>query len=126
MIATAGVIATIMMRHTTVLGVKVAGNILAASQHDSLDHIGNILSFILAIVAAMNLLMASWATVLDAQRPSALARALGATPRQVAAALSGGQVGLGLVAVILGIPVGLVFYLAAGGTRIRRTLRCCW
>ena len=114
-IAVATFIATLMMRNTTVLGVKVAGNILAASKQESLDHLGGVLSVIVLVIAAINLLFTTWATVLDAQRPTALARALGATPRQIAAGLASAQLALGLIAVILGIPVGLVFYLVAGG-----------
>jgi putative ABC transport system permease protein len=114
-IAVATFIATLMMRHTTVLGVKVAGNILAAAKQDSLDHVGNILSVILVIIAAINLLFTTWATVLDAQRPTALARALGATPGQITGGLASAQLLPGLIATIIGIPVGLVLYLAAGG-----------
>ncbi|MHB1539593.1 MAG: FtsX-like permease family protein [Solirubrobacteraceae bacterium] len=104
-----------MMRHTTVLGVEVAGNILAAAKQDSLDHVGNILSVILVVIAAINLLFTTWATVLDAQRPTALARSLGATPGQITGGLASAQLLPGLVAAIIGIPVGLVLYLAAGG-----------
>jgi ABC-type lipoprotein release transport system permease subunit len=114
-IAVATFIATLMMRHTPVLGVRVAGNILAASKQDSLDHVGNILSVILIVIAAINLLFATWATVIDAQRPTALARALGATPGQITGGLASAQLLPGAVATILGIPVGFVFYLAAGG-----------
>jgi ABC-type lipoprotein release transport system permease subunit len=114
-IAVATFIATLMMRHTTVLGVKVAGNILAAAKQDSLDHVGNILSVILVIIAAINLLFTTWATVLDAQRPTALARALGATPGQITGGLASAQLLPGLIAAIIGIPVGFVLYLAAGG-----------
>ncbi|HEY5193191.1 MAG TPA: FtsX-like permease family protein [Solirubrobacteraceae bacterium] len=114
-IAVATFIATLMMRHTTVLGVKVAGNILAAAKQDSLDHVGNILSATLVLIAAINLLFTTWATVLDAQRPTALARALGATPGQITGGLASVQLLPGLIAAIIGIPVGLVLYLAAGG-----------
>jgi putative ABC transport system permease protein len=114
-IAVATLIATLMMRHTTVLGIKVAGNILAAAKQDSLDHVGNILSVILVIIAAVNLLFTTWATVLDAQRPTALARSLGATPGQITGGLASAQLLPGLVAAIIGIPAGLVLYLAAGG-----------
>lgn len=114
-IAVATFIATLMMRHTTVLGVKVAGNILAAAKQDSLDHVGNILSVILVVIAAINLLFTTWATVLDAQRPTALARSLGATPHQITGGLASAQLLPGLIAAIIGIPVGLVLYLAAGG-----------
>jgi hypothetical protein len=39
----------------------------------------------MVVLAAINAIFITQATVLDAQRPSALARALGATPRQVSA-----------------------------------------
>ena len=114
-VAIATFIATLMMRHTTVLGVKVAGNILASAKQNSLDHVGNILSVILVVIAAINLLFTTWATVLDTRRPTALARSLGATPGQIAGGLSSAQLLPGLIAAIIGIPVGIVLYLAAGG-----------
>jgi putative ABC transport system permease protein len=44
-----------------------------------------------------------------------VARALGATPRQVSAGLTTAQLVPGLVAGCLGIPAGLLIYQAAGG-----------
>jgi ABC-type antimicrobial peptide transport system permease subunit len=114
-IAVATFIATLLMRHTTVLGVKVAGNILAAAKQGSLDHVGTILSVILVVIAAINLLITTWATVLDARRPTALARALGATPGQITGGLASAQLLPGLIAAIIGIPLGFVLYVAAGG-----------
>jgi putative ABC transport system permease protein len=114
-IAVATVIATLIERNTPDLGVRVAGNILAASRQNSLDHVGNVLSAILLAVAAINLVFATWATVIDAQKPTALARALGATPRQISAGLTAAQLLPGLLAACLGIPVGLVLYGFAGG-----------
>jgi putative ABC transport system permease protein len=114
-IAVATVIATLIESHSQVLGVRVAGNVLAASRQASLDHVGNVLSAILLAVAAINLVFATWATVLDAQRPTALARALGATPNQVATGLAGAQLAPALIAAILGIPGGLIVFAVAGG-----------
>lgn len=121
-VAVATLVATLMMRHSTVLGVAVAGNVVAAARQDGLDHVGNVLSMVLAVVAASNLLFATWATVLDTRRPSALARSLGATPRQVAGALASAQLLPGLVAAVVGIPAGLALYLAAGGSSARANL----
>ena len=53
--------------------------------------------------------------MLDARRPMALARALGATPRQVTAGLTSAQLAPAVIAAILGFPIGLLLYLAAGG-----------
>ena len=47
-----------------------------------------------------------WAMVVDARRSSAVARALGATPGQVSAGLSGAQVLPALIGALLGIPGG--------------------
>lgn len=50
-----------------------------------------VLTVALAGLAAVNATITSWATVLDARRPSALARAFGATPQQVTSSLSAAQ-----------------------------------
>jgi putative ABC transport system permease protein len=125
-IAVATVIATLAQGHATVLGVQIAGNILAASKHNSLDRVANVLSVILFIIAAINLLFVTWASVLDAQRATALARALGATPPQITAGLAGAQLGPALIAAVLGIPIGLVMYIAAGGHEATTTLPILW
>jgi putative ABC transport system permease protein len=125
-IAVATVIATLIERHAPVLGVRVAGNVLAASRQASLDHVGNVLSAILLVVAAINLVFATWATVLDAQRPTALARALGATPGQVTTGLAGAQLAPALIAAILGIPAGLVLFAVAGGNPLRADPPVLW
>jgi putative ABC transport system permease protein len=119
-IAVSTVVATLTERDATVLGVRVAGNVLAASKHASLDHVGNVLSVILLAVAAINILFATWATVLDAQRPTALARALGTTPNQITSGLAVAQLAPALIAAVLGIPAGLVvFAIASGGNPLR-------
>lgn len=60
----------------------------------------------LAALAAVNALLITWAMVVDARRSSAVARALGATPGQVSAGLSGAQVRPALIGALLGIPGG--------------------
>jgi putative ABC transport system permease protein len=58
----------------------------------------------------------TWATVIDARRPTALARALGATPQQITAGLTSAQLLPALAAACIGIPAGLGLYsLAARG-----------
>ena len=69
----------------------------------------------LIVLAAVNAIFATWVTVIDAQRPTALSRALGATPRQITAGLTAMQLVPGLIAACLGIPLGLGIYQAAGG-----------
>jgi putative ABC transport system permease protein len=75
-----------------------------------------VLTVILGVLAAINAIFITQATVLDAQRASALARAFGTTPRQVTAGLCVAQLLPALAGVILGIPAGLGLYrLAAHG-----------
>jgi ABC-type lipoprotein release transport system permease subunit len=69
----------------------------------------------LATLAAVNAIFVTWATALDAKHSSALARALGATPRQVSAGLSVAQVLPALAGAALGIPGGLALFAALGG-----------
>ena len=61
----------------------------------------------LVALAAVNAIFIAWATVLDARHSSALARALGASPRQVVAGLSAAQLIPALGGAILGIPGGI-------------------
>jgi putative ABC transport system permease protein len=67
----------------------------------------------LATLAAVNSVFIAWATVLDTRRATAVARALGATPRQVSIGLATAQVVPALAGAILAVPAGiaLVFVL---------------
>jgi putative ABC transport system permease protein len=69
-----------------------------------------VLTVILAVLAAINAIFITQATVQDAQRASALARAFGTTPQQVTAGLCVAQLLPALVGVIVGIPAGLALY----------------
>ena len=69
----------------------------------------------LVALAAVNAIVVTWATALDAKHSSALARALGATPRQVSTGLSAAQVLPAVVGAALGIPGGLALFAALGG-----------
>lgn len=75
----------------------------------------------LVMLALVNAVLVAWTTALDNARPSALARALGATPRQVTAGLTLASVLPALAAVALGIPIGFAVFnaaaAAAGGER---------
>ena len=53
--------------------------------------------------------------MIDARIATALARAFGATPRQITAGLTTAQLVPGLAAACLGIPAGLLLFQAAGG-----------
>jgi putative ABC transport system permease protein len=72
-------------------------------------------TFIAALVALalVNAVLVAWTNALDNARTSALARALGATGRQVTGALTVAGVLPALAAVAVGIPVGFAVYSAA-------------
>jgi putative ABC transport system permease protein len=72
-----------------------------------------VLMLALLILAAVNAVLIAWSTSLDALRFTGLARALGATPRQVTAGLSAAQLLPAAGAGILGIPLGLLVYQVA-------------
>ena len=114
--------ATLALRHTTVLGVKVAGNVLAAARTQGVNHIAASLTAVLLTGAAVNVSFVTWATIVETRRVNALARALGATPRQVATGLTATQVIAALVAALAGLPAGFVLYAAVGGNPTRVNL----
>jgi len=70
------------------------------------------ITVMLVALAAINAIVITWATALDAKHSSALARALGATPSQVSAGLSAAQVLPALAGAVLGIPGGLGLWAA--------------
>jgi putative ABC transport system permease protein len=74
-----------------------------------------VITVMLAILAAVNAIVVTWATALDNRHSSALARALGATPRQVSAGLSAAQVLPALCGAVLGIPGGQALFAALSG-----------
>jgi ABC-type lipoprotein release transport system permease subunit len=86
---------------------------------------------ILLSQAAVNAIFITWATVLDNRHSSALARALGATPRDVSAALAAAQVLPALAGATLGVfPGGFALFVAinaiTGGDSDRATLPSLW
>jgi putative ABC transport system permease protein len=86
---------------------------------------------VLLSLAAVNAIFITWATVLDNRHSSALARALGAAPREVSAALAAAQVLPAFVGAILGVfPGGFALFAAinaiTGGDSDRATLPSLW
>ncbi len=74
------------------------------------DQVTTALTVMLIILAAVNAIFLAWATTLDTRRSSALARALGATPGQIAAGISVAQLLPALAGALLGIPGGIGIY----------------
>jgi ABC-type lipoprotein release transport system permease subunit len=74
-----------------------------------------VITVTLAALAAVNAIVVTWATALDNRHSSAIARALGATPRQVSTGLSVAQVLPALSGAVLGIPAGLALFASLSG-----------
>jgi ABC-type lipoprotein release transport system permease subunit len=74
-----------------------------------------VITIVWVALAVLTAVCAAWATVQDSRRSAALARALGASPRQVSAAVTWAQVLPAVPGALLGIPLGLGLFLAADG-----------
>jgi putative ABC transport system permease protein len=77
---------------------------------DRANRVLMVITAMLVALAAVNAVVITWAAALDNRRSLALARALGATPRQVSAGLSAAQVLPALVGAILGVAGGLALW----------------
>ncbi|MFZ1997040.1 MAG: FtsX-like permease family protein, partial [Solirubrobacteraceae bacterium] len=118
MIAVAMVVAAITVEHDMAVtrSQSTVGQLVSHNGVTSqANHVLILLSVALVILASVTATFTAWATVVDAQRATALARALGATPRQVSAGLTVAQLIPALGAACIGIPAGLLLYQAAGG-----------
>jgi ABC-type lipoprotein release transport system permease subunit len=66
-----------------------------------------VITVVLVILAAVNSIFVAWVTVVDARRPLAVARSLGATQQQVSTGISVTQLVSALPGAVLGIPLGI-------------------
>ena len=66
-----------------------------------------VVTVMLGILAAINVVFITWASVHDVRVSSALARALGATPEQATAGLVAAQALPALGGAVLGVPLGI-------------------
>jgi putative ABC transport system permease protein len=82
-------------------------SVLANPRDARLDQVLLVLTIALSALAAINAVFITHSTAVDARQSSALARALGASPPQVAAALSAMQLIPAVPGALLGIPLGL-------------------
>jgi len=76
---------------------------------ERLDRAALAVMIALLAMAAMNVILLCWATVVDTARGTALLRAVGASLRQVTVGLTVAQLAPALVAGLAGIPLGLGF-----------------
>jgi putative ABC transport system permease protein len=127
-IAVAMIVAALALQHRidrqnmTYPGYLVGSGSVA----DRVSHLVYLLTAILVVLAAINAIFTTWVTVIDAQRPTALSRALGATPRQVSAGMTASQLLPALLGACVGIPAGLALYSAGGGDLSRSAPPILW
>jgi putative ABC transport system permease protein len=124
-VTTTGIVAVLMVhaRFDASLGANAG---LANPRDARLSQVMTVVSVALIVLAAVNAILITWATVLGARHSSALARALGATPQQVSAGLSAAQVLPALVGALLGIPGGIGLYSAVNKDGKPVTLPPVW
>jgi putative ABC transport system permease protein len=112
---TASGIVAVLAFHTTV-NLKTAGvahqglgNPVVTRDEQMLQ----VITVVLVALAVLNAVVTAWATVQDTRHASALARALGASPHRISAAISSAQVISALPGALLGIPLGIGLFAVA-------------
>jgi putative ABC transport system permease protein len=112
---TATGIVAVLAFHTTV-NLKTAGiahHGLANPVVTRDEQMLQVITVVLVALAVLNTIVTAWATVQDTRHASALARALGATPHEISAAISSAQVISALPGALLGIPLGIGLFAVA-------------
>jgi putative ABC transport system permease protein len=115
-ITVAGVVAVLAFHATVnakITGLSAGGLSSPVVSRD--EQVLLVITIMLVALSALNAIFTAWATVLDARRPSALMRALGARSGQVSTGLLAAQVLTALPGAILGIPLGIGLFKAVGG-----------
>lgn len=117
-VTAAGLVA-MLTAHAAMNGAgPVSGGQVPNPLNDRGSQVLAVLTVALVLLAVVNALLVTAATVIDARRSAALARALGSTPVQVSAALAVAQILPALAGALTGVPAGLLLYAAVkdGGT----------
>jgi putative ABC transport system permease protein len=112
-ITAAGVVAVLAFHVTADRGDQATASRLSDPVVIRDEQMLLVLTVVLLALTALNAVCAAWTTVLDTRAASALARALGATPRQVAAGIATAQVIPAVPGALLGIPLGIELFAAA-------------
>jgi putative ABC transport system permease protein len=115
-ITVCGIVAVLAF-HATVSGTVTGGPAggLTSPVVSRDEQVLTVITIMLVTLSALNAIFTAWATVLDARRPAALMRALGARSQQVSTGLLAAQVLSALPGAILGVPLGIVLFRAVGG-----------
>jgi putative ABC transport system permease protein len=112
-ITATGIVAVLAFHADVRLGNASLAGGLGNPVADRDAQILTVLTVVLVALAALNAICTAWATVLDGRHASALARALGASPRQVTEGITAAQVLPAVPGVLLGIPLGIGLYAVA-------------
>jgi putative ABC transport system permease protein len=111
-VTSAGIVAVLTFRATVDQdlgpGGSQVGNPVASRDTQMLL----VITIVLAALAILNAVCATWATVQDSRHSAALARALGASPQQVSAGVAWAQVLPAIPGALLGIPLGILLFKA--------------
>jgi putative ABC transport system permease protein len=122
-----GVVAVLAFHATVDERLHGASSVLSDPVVDRDQQMLVVLTVALAGLAALNTIATAWSTVLETRRSSALARALGAAPRQLSAGLAMAQAIAALPGALLGVPLGLgLFAVANGGGTAATILPPAW
>jgi putative ABC transport system permease protein len=106
-VTVAGVV-TVLMAHAKFDARAVNSGALENPVNTEIIHMLTVITVALVLIAAVNALLITWATMLDARRSSALSRALGATARQMSVGLAVAQMLPALAGAIAGTPLGIL------------------
>ena len=112
-----GIVAVLSFHATVNSRLATAGSLTAGGLSDPVvvrdEQMLTVITIMLVVLAALNAIFTTWATVIDARRASALMRALGARAPQVSLGLVVAQELAALPGAIVGIPLGILLFHAA-------------
>jgi putative ABC transport system permease protein len=112
-----GIVAVLSFHATVNSRLATAESLTAGGLSDPVvvrdEQMLTVITIMLVVLAALNAIFTTWATVIDARRASALMRALGARAQQVSTGLVVAQELAALPGAIVGIPLGILLFHAA-------------
>jgi ABC-type lipoprotein release transport system permease subunit len=108
-ITVAGVV-TVLLAHVKASTNAASAGALGNPISIEIIHMTTVITIAMILVAAVNALLITWATVLDARHSSTLSRALGATAGQVSVGLAVAQMLPALAGALVGTPLGFLLY----------------
>jgi putative ABC transport system permease protein len=115
-VTVAGIVAVLTFHASAAKHLSAASSAVSDPVVDRDEQMLVVLTVALVTLSVLNALITAWSTVLETRTPSALTRALGASPRQLSAGLAMAQAVPALPGALLGVPLGLgLFALANGG-----------